>query len=121
MFYNQFIKKTSPKVTITGGEPLLQEDGINCIIELCIKDNIPVTIETNGSIRPKKKFKHHNIRYIVDYKLPSSGMEEHMNMKWMGELANNDFIKFVLGDYQDYKRARTLIQTIFNNHKNLAF
>ncbi len=101
-----------PKVTITGGEPLLQEESV---MELCniltyhLNNNhyARVTIETNGTIEPT--YFVHNVRYVVDYKLPSSGMLEHMNTEVFKSLRYNDVIKFVIADEYDYKYAYTVV------------
>jgi 7-carboxy-7-deazaguanine synthase len=42
---------------------------------------------------------------VVDYKLPSSGMEDKMNPKAFESLGANDFIKFVILDLGDYLLA----------------
>lgn len=120
-FYKAQIKKfNSHKVTITGGEPLLQEEGVNYLIELLLKDNIPVTVETNGSIYPKLHIFNPLIGYVVDYKLPSSGMEDKMDMKWMNALTQYDVLKFVIGDSKDYRRAKEVLKLI-NNKAIKAF
>lgn len=117
-FYKAHIKPfTSGKVTITGGEPLLQEEGVNCLIDLLISDNIYVTVETNGSIQPARYYSNPCVGYVVDYKLPSSGMEYKMNLQFMKDLSPQDVLKFVIGDYFDYKRARQLIKEQFNNSR----
>ena len=113
-FYIAHLKNlTTGKVTITGGEPLLQEEGVNCLIEYLIEDKIKVTIETNGSIKHLRHYFHPLVGYIADYKLPSSGMERRMNINFLCELTPQDILKFVVGDYFDYKRARKLIKEEF--------
>ena len=81
--YN-YIKETGViNVTLTGGEPLIQEN-IDELLELLdIDNNLTVHIETNGAvdIEPfKKRHKNNNISYIVDFKLPSSNMTNRMNL-----------------------------------------
>ena len=102
-----------PKVTITGGEPLLQEGSV---IELCnrltyyLNNNhySKVTIETNGTIQPT--YFHADVRHIVDYKLPSSGMTKYMKSKVFTSLRHSDVIKFVISDEKDYEYAKRQIQ-----------
>ena len=109
------------KVTITGGEPLIQEN-VSELISLLLELGHRVSVETNGSrlkapIRPITCFiafdslVTNNLRYIVDYKLPSSGMEQHMNSVVFPLLSSTDVIKFVISDEVDYNRAIELIQT----------
>jgi 7-carboxy-7-deazaguanine synthase len=111
-FKAHILRLKSPKITITGGEPMLWEQGVNLLIELCLKNNIGVTIETNGSILPSKLFKHSLVSYIVDYKLPSSGMEEHMNLPLFTKLSKNDIVKFVMGDYKDFLRFMIVLKKL---------
>lgn len=94
------------KVTITGGEPLLQQMGVQLLIAELVLRNCDISIETNGSIYVD--WLHHhwkNVRFIVDYKLPSSGMEEHMNTKLFSHLLKKDWVKFVIADWKDYNKA----------------
>ncbi|MDE6088486.1 MAG: radical SAM protein, partial [Oscillospiraceae bacterium] len=65
-------------VTLTGGEPLLQEN-IEVLVEKLMKSDHRVEIETNGSISIKK-LSQSNYRpdFTLDYKLPSSNMENFM-------------------------------------------
>jgi len=98
-----------PKVTITGGEPLLQKEAVG---ELCrrLVDSSPyhqVSIETNGTIQPM--YFRDNIRYIVDFKLPSSGVMDKMNSLAFSSLRSLDVIKFVISDMEDYGYAKMLI------------
>jgi len=99
-----------PKVTITGGEPLLQKDVVE---ELChrLVDSDPyrqISIETNGSIVPE--YFSPDLRYIVDFKLASSGVMDEMNSLAFSSLRSCDVIKFVISDEEDYKYAKMLIQ-----------
>lgn len=102
-----------PKVTITGGEPLLQKEALE---ELCNrlryysnnKQYSRVSIETNGSILPT--YFTHDIRYVVDYKLPSSGVTKHMKSSTFYALRYEDVIKFVISDIEDYEYAKRQIQ-----------
>ena len=89
------------KVTITGGEPLLQENVFDLTRELNVEKKI-VSIETNGTIAA---FGYGVNSFVVDYKLPSSGMEDRMNMFNFNGLRPRDFVKFVIGTELDLKRA----------------
>ena len=110
-FFNTHIKNSGlEKITITGGEPLLQEEGVNLLSTLALENGMYVTIETNGSIIPKFPIAHPKFGYVVDYKLPSSGMESKMNMELPLLLTKNDVWKFVIGTYTDYKRARKIVR-----------
>jgi len=110
MFIDEIIQQIHfPKVTITGGEPLLQKKGVE---ELCsglvYGKSCFISVETNGTIQPT--FFLDRIRYVVDFKLPSSGMIKHMKSIVFASLRAIDVIKFVISDEEDYKYAKMLIQ-----------
>ncbi|MCD8118548.1 MAG: radical SAM protein [Lachnospiraceae bacterium] len=72
---------------------------------------LSVEIETNGSI-PIDFLDHLPIRPTVtmDYKLPGSGMEDHMRIENFHFLKPTDTVKFVAGSVEDLDRAREIIQ-----------
>lgn len=98
-----------PKVTITGGEPLLQQGGVEKLCNrLLFGKSCKVSVETNGTIQPD--YFTTGLRYVVDFKLPSSGMMKYMNSMAFNSLRRVDVIKFVISDEEDYKYAKMLIQ-----------
>jgi len=98
------------KVTITGGEPLFQD--ITSLVTALVASDKRVTIETNGSlvypVWPLTNGLFDNVRFVVDYKLPSSGVEDKMNALVFEGLRQVDIIKFVILDFNDYYIARGL-------------
>lgn len=98
-------------VTLTGGEPLLQAD-INELIEILIKTGHNVEIETNGSINiynlSQSKYRPD---FTLDYKLPSSGMENMMLIENYKYISENDVVKFVAGSHEDLEKALEIIKT----------
>lgn len=112
VIYN-YIKDTKVKnVTLTGGEPLLQE-GIEELLKLLSKDNeLNIEIETNGSIDlyPFHKLRNENISFTMDYKLSSSNMESEMKLDNFNILKRNDTIKFVVGTNGDLNKVETLVE-----------
>ena len=75
------------RVTLTGGEPLIQRDAPE-LVALLLEAGYEVNIETNGAVdlRPfEKKMVEvlsddeltNNLIYTLDYKCPSSGEEEN--------------------------------------------
>jgi 7-carboxy-7-deazaguanine synthase len=93
------------KVTITGGEPLIQKD-CNVLITKLLVMGHKITVETNGTM--PIEISNNLTRFVVDYKLPSSGMEGKMNPEVFKCLCDNDVVKFVIADYDDYYAARGL-------------
>lgn len=96
-------------VTLTGGEPLLQKD-IRKLIYLLLQAGLRVEIETNGAVRLSEFCEERPI-FTMDYKLPSSGCEEHMIAENMELLEVNDTVKFVCGSQEDLVKALEVIQT----------
>lgn len=97
-------------VTVTGGEPLLQEDIYGLLALLCRDPQLSVEVETNGSL-PLKPFWDIPDRpaFTMDYKLPYSGMEPSMYPENLSLLGRQDTVKFVCGSHEDLRRARQLI------------
>jgi len=104
------------KVTITGGEPLLQDEVPSLISEL-LRKGCRVTVETNGTIAPptiayysQQWHLFDRLRFVVDYKLPSSGEFTKMYSKIFTNLHPQDTIKFVIADIVDYDVAKHFIK-----------
>ena len=91
-------------VTVTGGEPMIH-GGITKLLDLLVENDFWVNIETNGSM-PLYKEDCPHLLYTVDYKCPSSGMEEAMLST---AILNADVLKFVVGDIEDMERALEVI------------
>ena len=98
------------KVTLTGGEPLMQE-GIYELISALTQAKIYVNVETNGSFEVRwidTVENQTNLKYLmftVDYKCPSSGMSEYMNPYAIKFLEQRDALKFVVGSREDMEDA----------------
>ncbi|MGB3368880.1 MAG: putative 7-carboxy-7-deazaguanine synthase QueE [Acidaminobacteraceae bacterium] len=95
------------RVTLTGGEPLMQ-DGISELLIALSDSSYKIEIETNGSIdlRPFKDLSLMGVSFTMDYKLPSSLMESKMLFSNLDTLNYSDVIKFVAGTYQDLEKFR---------------
>lgn len=96
-------------VTLTGGEPLLQRE-LYALIEMLMKNGKSVEIETNGSV-PIDALSRKEYRpiFTMDYKLPTSGMEDDMCLENFQYLAEQDTVKFVSGSIPDLERAAQII------------
>lgn len=95
-------------VTLTGGEPLLQNN-IRYLIDLLLENNYSVEIETNGSVDISPFINQKRPIFTLDYKLPSSQMEDKMNLNNYQFLTKDDVVKFVIGDLTDLKQAHKII------------
>lgn len=97
------------KVTLTGGEPLLQED-IELLVHELVSRGMQVNIETNGSVEIEHtSYSSDELFYTVDYKCPSSGMSRKMNPKAFVRLRFEDVLKFVVGSKEDMEDALRII------------
>ena len=94
-------------VTLTGGEPLLQQNITSLIIALA-KQGSSVEIETNGSV-PLPEISDSSVTFTMDYKLPSSEMESRMCLENFERLTPRDTVKFVCGSHGDLERAAQII------------
>ena len=91
-----------PKVTITGGEPLLQKD-FEILLANLVTQGFRASIETNGTtlhrligVHPAK------VNWIVDYKLEYS---DKMNLEIFERLNESDYIKVPIKNLSDLEKA----------------
>uniref|UniRef100_A0A6M3L1Z2 Putative iron-sulfur binding domain containing protein n=1 Tax=viral metagenome TaxID=1070528 RepID=A0A6M3L1Z2_9ZZZZ len=111
-------------ITITGGEPLLQKefliDFLCCLLQKTI---VKVSIETNGTIPIPELDRDIRciVGWVIDFKLPSSGAYNEKNLQNLpNDVTDNDWIKFVIGDREDYLVAKNILNKC-DYHYNLAF
>ena len=108
----QLIRKAGiVNVTLTGGEPLLQ-NGIAGLLLLLGRDpDLQVEIETNGSVELFESGIPDSVSFTLDYKLPGSGMEQYMCTSNYERLRSVDVVKFVVSDRTDLWRSKEIIET----------
>lgn len=97
-------------VTLTGGEPLLQEEMPQLLELLCADDTLSVEIETNGAVDIGRFCTDKRPIFTMDYKLPSSGYEKRMITDNFAYLVRRDTVKFVSGSIEDLQRAKEMIE-----------
>lgn len=97
-------------VTITGGEPMIQENIGELLDLLCRDPGLYVEVETNGSV-PLAPFLNSPARpsFTMDYKLSKSGMEKYMCTENFPHLDKRDTVKFVCGSLEDLGRAEEIM------------
>lgn len=93
-------------VTLTGGEPLLQPE-IAALMRQLSGTGLRVEAETNGAV-PLEPFLDCGAVFTMDYKLPSSRMEQHMRPENFALLRESDTVKFVCGSREDVLRAKEI-------------
>lgn len=107
-----YIKKCGVKnVTLTGGEPLIQENIKELISLLAGDHSLRIEIETNGSVDlfPLLDIEG-NVTFTMDYKLPGSHMEKYMALDNMRLLRACDSVKFVVSDLNDLNVSKRIIK-----------
>jgi len=118
--------QTYKRVTLTGGEPLLQEN-LELLVNALIDKHIQVNIETNGSVDwVKFAVKNYSLNLIsrsylfftVDYKLPSSGQGHKMLVENFKGCSPCDAIKFVVGSDDDIFTLLNVVASIYNDRKD---
>jgi 7-carboxy-7-deazaguanine synthase len=93
-------------VTVTGGEPLLQ-DAVYLLVDELVSAGCQVLVETNGSL-PIGGLNKDAVR-ILDLKCPDSGMCDKMDLGNISQLRKVDEVKFVLSTRRDYDWAKSVI------------
>jgi len=96
----------TPYVTVTGGEPLAQKNCLPLLTALC-DANYQVSLETSGAldmtgVDPR-------VVKVMDLKTPGSGEVERNRFENIGLLGENDLVKFVICDEQDYQWAKAML------------
>lgn len=113
-----------PNVTITGGEPLLQEEPLVHVIEVLAKRGYYINIETNGTIpvpRIPHKLRSH-VGWTIDVKLPSSGHNRpHTINNLPADMCCNDWLKFVIANGFDIQAAKRYVKAYRLEEYNIAF
>lgn len=108
--YQKIQECSTAKVTLTGGEPLLQPfNEMSTLIELLCTNGYEVNVETNGSVnigffRTNPHIKD-SLLFTVDYKCPSSGCSDKMDLDNYKRVQPWDVVKFVVSDTTDLEEA----------------
>lgn len=107
-------------VTVTGGEPLLQND-TPMLISRLLQKGYHVSLETNGSqdigvVDPL-------CIKVMDLKCPSSGMQSHNRMENLRLLGPQDQVKFVIAKQEDYQFALMMANRLTSHiqHDRILF
>lgn len=92
------------KVTITGGEPLVQMEEVLLLIDVLLDHSYKISVETNGSIDPPLIYlQDKRLSWVFDYKLE---FPEKMQIKTMENILSfHHWIKIVVGSEDDYRTA----------------
>ena len=95
-------------ITLTGGEPLIHKD-VSLLIRELTSQNYRVNIETNGAVDISPYVGKRNTIITLDYKCPSSGMEDKMLLDNLNLVKIKDVVKFVVGSKEDLEKTKKII------------
>ena len=93
-------------VEITGGEPLVQKEVFPLMKTLCDTGS-KVMIETGGSLSIEEI--DQRVKVIMDIKCPSSKMVHKNLYENISYLKQNDEVKFVIGNREDYDWSKNIV------------
>lgn len=96
-----------PRVTVTGGEPLLQPEAIP-LVSTFLDRGCSVLVETNGTL-PLAPLDPRAVK-IMDVKCPGSGEADRTLWENFAALSPRDEVKFVIGSEDDYRFAREVLE-----------
>ena len=88
---------------MTGGEPLAQPDVISLLTQLC-DSGYEVSLETSGSRDISDV--DDRVSVVMDLKTPGSGESDKNLYENIQRLDQNDQVKFVIQDREDYEWSR---------------
>lgn len=101
-------KMGNRNITLTGGEPLAAAGIEKLIGELEAAGN-NINIETNGSISLKNFLSYTSTFITMDWKTPSSGYSDVMDLKNFKLLRQRDVLKIVLAE-EDFNAVFNVLQ-----------
>ncbi|MEM4409835.1 MAG: radical SAM protein, partial [Candidatus Caldarchaeum sp.] len=116
MTIDEIVKKTlefrCKRVCITGGEPLLQENGVERLARELLNMGFKIMLETAGHRKPPPVFADNRCTISLDCKCPSSLMEGSTLPELICMLKPKDQLKFVIKDYADYNYAKSILTSL---------
>jgi 7-carboxy-7-deazaguanine synthase len=95
-----------PRVTVTGGEPLLQA-GARDLVTAFLDREFTVLVETNGTV-PLSPLDPRAVK-VMDVKCPGSGEDRKILWENFSALSPRDEVKFVIASEEDYLYAKEII------------
>lgn len=114
-------------VTLTGGEPLLNEGTVEFLIYALCNNGFQVNIETNGSIdlrnlTTERVLQGLDFFFTVDYKTKFSGMNKYMNAYSFECLdSDKDIVKCVVANREDMDDALSYLDDFKCKSFNIWF
>lgn len=107
---NKVVEIGCRKITITGGEPLLQVEELSELIDLLHEENCHISMETNGTMDLASV--HAPVDCIImNYKMQSPPLSENY-----GCLTKSDYLKIMIDDMELLQRDA--LKQILDNARN---
>ncbi|MFT3713336.1 MAG: radical SAM protein [Archangium sp.] len=103
----EVVAMKTPRVEITGGEPLLQP-GVYPLMEQLLDAGLIVLLETSGAIDVREV--PERVHAIVDMKTPSSKESDRNDLRNFDSMDARDELKFVIGSREDYEWSVRLMK-----------
>lgn len=97
---SEVVAMKTPRVELTGGEPLLQP-GAYPLMEQLLDAKLIVMLETSGAIDIREV--PERVHAIVDMKTPSSKESDRNDYRNFDSMDARDELKFVIGSREDYE------------------
>jgi len=102
----------TPRISITGGEPLLWDDRLSGLINLLrMESGKQIHFETNCTMMPSFKILDQRMFFTVSPKLPSSGSRWEDKVLWYWKGRRNVEFKFVVADQRDWNTLMEMYRT----------
>ncbi len=98
---------STPYITVTGGEPLAQKACLPLLTALCDRGYI-VSLETSGAIDLEGVDKR--VIKVMDLKTPGSGELSKNLESNIEHLSQQDQIKFIICDREDYEWSKSKVE-----------
>lgn len=99
---------TCRRIILTGGEPLIQPDVHDLILQLLI-NGYTIEIETSGCVDITPYRNLYDVIVTMDWKGPSSKMHDKMVYENLHKLRDCDVLKFVVGSIEDLEEMKTIL------------
>lgn len=107
--FDKIVEHGAKCVTLTGGEPLLQNTNeLVKLLTMLDDDGFKVNIETNGSVKIPENILVSTI--TMDWKSISSGEHRKMLSDNIKHLFDDDVLKFVIGSKEDFNQMCEVIK-----------